>query len=360
MGRLALGLALPAQRFFLHHRNSRPVHLYIQNGNRIAGDGGQVQLEGSLDLSLLALSDIRADGLRRPLHRFGGHFQAGQNSHLFAAMVEGPILAHHRLHAAHPGREFCVFNVQFDIDGELPLLTVGAPIIGTRHFHRAHRGQHRLGAQLPVVRPLAARTRKGALVGRRGRELEQFGQGGGPGPMQGRPQRRLHRFQIGAAVLATLSKDTAQELIYFPRHLLMEGSSRFFSSAVHVPASSSTGRRRQIFSFTAVSSALSLWKRRNSSTSRCALRSAAGLLKVSATVLPSTLAVRRKWGPWPGSPAFAQWQFGLLQRPMTPRIEPGRKSPSCVIWRTTSERPFSRAGSDWGIRDLLVLEYILH
>src|SRR5439155_21572353 len=61
-------------------------------------------------------------------------------------------------------------------------------------------------------------------------------------------------------------------------------------------------------------------------TSRCALRKAAGLLNVSATVLPFTLAVRRKLGPWPGSPVWAQWQLGLLQSPMTPTIDPGRKS----------------------------------
>src|SRR5436190_15543166 len=75
------------------------------------------------------------------------------------------------------------------------------------------------------------------------------------------------------------------------------------------------------------------------------------------TVLPPAFAVRRKWGPWPGSPAFAQWQFGLLQRHMTPRIEPGRKSPNCVIWRTTSERSFSKTGSDSDMKASFVLAY---
>gem|GEM_PF-3185075 len=79
-------------------------------------------------------------------------------------------------------------------------------------------------------------------------------------------------LRTAPAALAARRKDTAQELVYFPHLLLMDRSSRFFSSAVHIPASSSTGRRRQIFSFTAISSALSLWNRRNSSTSRCALR----------------------------------------------------------------------------------------
>jgi hypothetical protein len=89
-------------------------------------------------------------------------------------------------------------------------------------------------------------------------------------------------------------QDTNQELVYLPRHFLMDRSSRFFSSAVHASASSSTGRRRQIFSFTAVNSALSFRERRNSSTSRYALRKAAGLLKLSATCLAVHLGAQAK------------------------------------------------------------------
>jgi len=37
--------------------------------------------------------------------RLGGHFQTGQDFHLFAAMVEGSILAHQGVHTAHPRRE---------------------------------------------------------------------------------------------------------------------------------------------------------------------------------------------------------------------------------------------------------------
>jgi hypothetical protein len=57
--------------------------------------------------------------VRRTLYGFGGHFQAGQNFHLFAAVIEGCLLAHHRLHAAYAGREFRILDVQFDIRGNL-------------------------------------------------------------------------------------------------------------------------------------------------------------------------------------------------------------------------------------------------
>jgi len=75
---LTVGLALPTQSLFLHHRDSGPVHLHIQDGNRFAGDDRQIQLQSFLDLSLLALGDIASDGLGDTLHGFGGHLQTGQ------------------------------------------------------------------------------------------------------------------------------------------------------------------------------------------------------------------------------------------------------------------------------------------
>ena len=110
MGRLAFRLALPAHRLFLHHRHSRPIHLHIQDRNGFAHDDRQIQLHGPLDLLLLACGDILSDGFRRPLHGFGGHLQIGEQFHLLASVIEGRLLAHHRLHAAHPG-ENSVFSM---------------------------------------------------------------------------------------------------------------------------------------------------------------------------------------------------------------------------------------------------------
>ena len=117
--RLPFCLALPAHGFLSHHRHSGSVHLHIQNRNRLSHDHGQIQLHGPLDLRLLARGDIFSDGLRRALHGFGGHLQIGEQFHLLASVIERGLLAHDGLHAAHPGRGLRVFDIQFDIGGEL-------------------------------------------------------------------------------------------------------------------------------------------------------------------------------------------------------------------------------------------------
>jgi hypothetical protein len=38
--------------------------------------------------------------------------------------------------------------------------------------------------------------------------------------MESSPHGRLYRFEIGPAVLIALRKDTTEQLVYFPRHLL--------------------------------------------------------------------------------------------------------------------------------------------
>ncbi|MGD0183070.1 MAG: hypothetical protein ABSC15_24935 [Terriglobales bacterium] len=72
-------------------------------GIGLADNNGQSQLNGFGDLALLACGDVGANRLRRALHRFGGHFQSGQNLHLLTTAIERPLLAHHRIHAAHSG-----------------------------------------------------------------------------------------------------------------------------------------------------------------------------------------------------------------------------------------------------------------
>src|SRR6266481_4084980 len=68
-----------------------------------------------------------------------------------------------------------------------------------------------------------------------------------------------------------------------------------------------------------------------------------GLGKLSVTVLPATLRVRRNWGSWPGSFGLAQWQVGLPQRRMTAVMEPGRRSPK----RRNSSRSLERSDSNF-------------
>jgi len=191
------------------------------------------------------------------------------------------------LHAAHPGREFRVLDVQFSIGGKLAGMTGGAPVVGSGDFRRAHGGQHRLGAQLVVVGLLAAGASHGARFVGRGWELQQLAQGSGARPVQGRAYGHLRGFQIEASGLAPILKNHPQELIYFARDLPPDRFRRFFSWSVC--ASSWAGRKRQIAVLVSTNSRLSSWNLRNSATSRSALRMAAGVGKDWEMVLPSTL-----------------------------------------------------------------------
>jgi len=74
-----------------------PIHLHIHDGNRFAHHHGQIQLHGRLNLSLLACSDILADGFCRALHGLDGHLQVGEQLHPLPPVIARHILAHGRL-----------------------------------------------------------------------------------------------------------------------------------------------------------------------------------------------------------------------------------------------------------------------
>ena len=65
--------------------------------------------------------------------------------------------------------------------------------------------------------------------------------------MQSSAESHLYRLQIRLAGPPVLGEDARQQGGYFARDLLLDRLRRFFSSDVSV---SSTGRARQIFSFT--------------------------------------------------------------------------------------------------------------
>ena len=145
MGRLTVRLGLAAQHFILDHRHSGLIHLHIENWNRLADNSRYIQLDSLLHFFPLPLRDIFSDGFRGALHRLGGHFQTGQDFHLFAAAIEGSILAHQGMHAAHAGREPGVLDVQFHVGRKLSLVTMRAQVVWARDLHLAHHRQHRLG-----------------------------------------------------------------------------------------------------------------------------------------------------------------------------------------------------------------------
>ena len=177
-------------------------------GTGFAQHHGQIQLHGSLDLFLLGCGDILADGFRRPLHGFGGHLQIGKQFHLLPSVVEGCLLADDRLHAAHPGRELRVLNVQFDIGGELAGMAVRAQVVGARHFHHAHHRQDRFGAQFPIMRRVATTTGDGPLVCRRDWELQQFGQDRCPCMVHGGAHQHLGGLQFQMSRLAAAVEES--------------------------------------------------------------------------------------------------------------------------------------------------------
>jgi hypothetical protein len=72
-------------------------------------------------------------------------------------------------------------------------------------------------------------TRQLTLIPQRRFELQQFRQGAGSGLMEREPQGALDSFQIGAAAVSALAENADQQMIYFPRDLLMDCSRRFFS-----------------------------------------------------------------------------------------------------------------------------------
>jgi hypothetical protein len=172
MGRLAVRLALPADGLFLHHGHSGPIHLHIQNRNRLPHNDRQIQLDGLLYFLPRASRDIAPDGLRRALHRFGCNLQAGQDLDLLATMIERSCRAHHRRHTADARRHFRIDNVQFRIGRELPLMTLRTQVIGTGNLRRAERREQRFGAQTLILRMMAARTWQLTVILRRGFVLQ--------------------------------------------------------------------------------------------------------------------------------------------------------------------------------------------
>jgi len=103
MRRLSALFARAAFCFSLHHGYSGSIDLHIEDGNGLTHYVGQIQLTGTLNLPLLALRYVGPDGLRRALHSFGGHLEAGQQLDLPASMVEWRLGPNQRQHAAHTG-----------------------------------------------------------------------------------------------------------------------------------------------------------------------------------------------------------------------------------------------------------------
>ena len=100
-----------------------------------------------------------------------------------------------------------------------------------------------------------------ALVGGWWGEPHQLRQRACPRLMHRRSHGHLDGLHIQESSLTAALKDNAQQPVYFARSCFMNRSNRFFSSAVHALFGGATGRCRQIFSLTVISSLPNCWKR---------------------------------------------------------------------------------------------------
>ena len=83
-----------------------------------------IQLYGLVYCCLLAPDQVLADAFGSALHSLGGDLKPGQQCDLPTTVIEGSFRSHHRQHSPHAGRQIFVFNVQFDVEGDLALATV--------------------------------------------------------------------------------------------------------------------------------------------------------------------------------------------------------------------------------------------
>jgi hypothetical protein len=71
-----------------------------------------------------------------PYGKEGGHFQASQNFHPFAAVFAGRLPARQGVHAAHPGRKLRVLDMQFGIHRKLADAAGRTQIVGKGDAYR--------------------------------------------------------------------------------------------------------------------------------------------------------------------------------------------------------------------------------
>ena len=143
-----------------------------------------------------------------------------------------------------------MLDIQFDIQGKLSVMTMGAEVVRAQQFHLTHYGEDASGAQLLIGGGLTAGASSLPLLRARRVALQQLAQSHSADLMHGRPQGHFYGFQIQPGVFAALLQDQRQQPAYFASDFLLDGFDRFFSCSVKV---CSRGRKPQILSLRAMS-----------------------------------------------------------------------------------------------------------
>ena len=78
IGRLPVHFTHSPHGFFSDNGNTGPVHLYVENRNRLSHHDRQMQLQSLLHRGLFASGDIGADRFGGTFDGFGGYFETGE------------------------------------------------------------------------------------------------------------------------------------------------------------------------------------------------------------------------------------------------------------------------------------------
>ena len=134
------------------------------------------------------------------------------------------------------------------------MVAVRTEIIGTFEGYRPEHGENLLTPVFVEARFSAASAGSQLRMGNR--HAQQLLQGACPGTVHGTAHQPLNGFQIYLAGLAPIGENHLEQPVHFLTDFLLDDFRRFFSCGV---SDSSTGRARQICSFTDTKARFHSW-----------------------------------------------------------------------------------------------------
>ena len=154
----------PAFGLRLHHKQLRPIHLYVHIGDRWAGDDREIKLLGTPDVLLLPGLNVRSDRFGDPLDRLGSDLQIRQQVELFPTLSKRRLASNGCQHAPHAGGEIRLLDVELDVGGKLSAVAFGAQIVRAVDTCPAHSREDRSGTHALIVGRVPTSARNGSMV----------------------------------------------------------------------------------------------------------------------------------------------------------------------------------------------------